>query len=112
MRRLSWPPISAGSAKDELVKLTARLIVEEALEGQAADAIGRDHYEQGARPGGSLPKWLQDGRRKTRWNTHSDEDGGLSSHLAIGLVVTCIIIRDLAKDLAQTVPTERCSWSA
>ena len=32
-------------AEEELVKLATRLIVEEALEGEAADAIGRDCYE-------------------------------------------------------------------
>src|SRR6202047_5594788 len=43
--------LSTGSAKDELVKLATRLIVEEALEGEAGDAVGRDYYEHGAQPG-------------------------------------------------------------
>ena len=43
--------LSTASAKDELVKLAARLIIEEALEGEAGEAIGRDYYEHGARPG-------------------------------------------------------------
>ena len=43
--------LSTSSAKDELVKLATRLIVEEALEGEAGDAVGRDYYEHGARPG-------------------------------------------------------------
>src|SRR5437016_3705311 len=34
--------LSTASAKDELVKLATRLIVEEALEGEAGDALGRD----------------------------------------------------------------------
>ena len=33
--------LSTASAKDELVKLATRLIVEEALEGEAGDALGR-----------------------------------------------------------------------
>src|SRR5947209_2271603 len=33
--------LSTASAKDELVKLATRLIVEEALEGEAGDTIGR-----------------------------------------------------------------------
>jgi hypothetical protein len=41
--------LSTASAKDELVKLAIRLIVEEALEGEAADAVGREYYEHGAR---------------------------------------------------------------
>ena len=50
----------------ELVRLAARLIVEEALEGEARDAVGRDYYARG----GSrrrLSQWLPDG---------STEDGG------------------------------------
>jgi hypothetical protein len=43
--------LSKVSAKDELVKLATRLIVEEALEGEAGDAVGRDYYEHGAQPG-------------------------------------------------------------
>ena len=42
--------LSTGSAKDELVKLATRLIMEEALEG-AGDAIGPDYWERGTRPG-------------------------------------------------------------
>jgi putative transposase len=34
--------LSTASAKDELVKLATRLIVEEALEGEAGDTVGRD----------------------------------------------------------------------
>jgi putative transposase len=37
--------LSTASAKDELVKLATRLILEEALEGEAGDALGRDYYE-------------------------------------------------------------------
>jgi hypothetical protein len=33
---------STPSGKDELVKLATRLIVEEALEGEASGALGRD----------------------------------------------------------------------
>src|SRR5437868_3754900 len=48
--------LSTASAKDELVKLATRLIVEEALEGEAGDALGREYYEHGAQPGqGTLP---------------------------------------------------------
>ena len=43
--------LSRASAKDELVKLATRLIVEEALEGEAGDALGREYYEHGAQPG-------------------------------------------------------------
>jgi hypothetical protein len=35
--------LRTASAKDELVKLATQLIVEEALEGEAGDAVGRDY---------------------------------------------------------------------
>jgi hypothetical protein len=43
--------LSTSSAKDEPVKLATRLIGEEALGGEAGDAVGRDYYEHGAQPG-------------------------------------------------------------
>src|SRR5438046_2576305 len=42
--------LSTASAKDELVKLATRLIVEETLEGEAGDALRREYYEHGAQP--------------------------------------------------------------
>jgi hypothetical protein len=43
--------LSTATAKDELVKLATRLIVEEALEGEAGDVLGREYYEHRAQPG-------------------------------------------------------------
>ena len=40
LRSLIEGRLSTSSAKDELVKLATRLIVEEALEGEASDAVG------------------------------------------------------------------------
>jgi len=57
--------LSIGSAKDELVKLATRLIVEEALEGEAGDAVGRDYYEHGAQPGLGYRNGYRTGRLKT-----------------------------------------------
>ena len=57
--------LSTVSGKDELVKLAARLIVEEALEGETADAIGRDYYEHGAQPGQGYRNGYRTGRLKT-----------------------------------------------
>ncbi len=53
-----------ASAKDELVKLATRLIVEEALEGEACDAVGRDYYEHGAQPGHGYRNGYRAGRPK------------------------------------------------
>ena len=57
--------LSTASAKDELVKLAARLIIEESLEGEAGEAIGRDYYEHGARPGQGYRNGYRTSRLKT-----------------------------------------------
>ena len=57
--------LSTASAKDELVKLATRLVVEEALEGEAGDAVGRDYYEHGAAPGQGYRNGYRMGRLKT-----------------------------------------------
>ena len=59
LRALIEGRLSTASAKDELVKLATRLIVEEALEGEIDEAVGRDYYEHGAARSG-LPQWLSD----------------------------------------------------
>jgi putative transposase len=41
------------------------LIVEEALEGEAGDALGRDYYEHGAHPGQGYRNGYRTGRLKT-----------------------------------------------
>jgi hypothetical protein len=43
--------LSSPDGRAELVKLATRLIVEEALEAESRDALGRDYYEHGAEPG-------------------------------------------------------------
>ena len=40
-----------GDLRSELVRLAARLILEEGLEGEAADALGMEYYVRGAAPG-------------------------------------------------------------
>ena len=40
--------LSAPDARTELVRLATRLIVEEALEAESRDALGRGYYEHGA----------------------------------------------------------------
>ncbi|MGH6874043.1 MAG: IS256 family transposase [Aestuariivirgaceae bacterium] len=57
--------LATPSGKDELVKLATRLIVEEALEGEAGDALGRDYYEHGAEPGRGYRNGYRTGRLKT-----------------------------------------------
>jgi hypothetical protein len=65
LRSLIEGRLSTSSAKDELVKLATRLIVEEALEGEASDAVGRDYYEHGAQSGQGYRNGYRPGRLKT-----------------------------------------------
>jgi len=49
----------------ELVRLAARLIIEEALEAEAKDAVGRDYYARGAAPGAGYRNGYRPGRVKS-----------------------------------------------
>jgi len=55
----------ATDERSELVRLAARLIIEEALEGEAGDALGRDYYARGAAPGTGYRNGYRTGRLKT-----------------------------------------------
>jgi putative transposase len=55
--------------RSELVRLAARLIIEEALEGETRDALGRDYYVRGAKPGSGYRNGYRPGR------VHSAEGG-------------------------------------
>ena len=51
-----------GGGTSELVRLAARLIIEEALEGEARDAVGREYYARGAAPGAGYRNGYRTGR--------------------------------------------------
>jgi putative transposase len=51
--------------RSELVRLAARLIIEEALEGGARDALGREYYGRGAVPGAGYRNGYRTGRVKS-----------------------------------------------
>lgn len=57
--------LSSADGRAELVKLATRLIVEEALEAESRDALGRDYYEHGASPGQGWRNGVRTGRLKT-----------------------------------------------
>jgi putative transposase len=56
---------TGGELGSELVRLAARLILEEALEGEAEDALGRGYYMRGALPGAGYRNGYRTGRLKT-----------------------------------------------
>ena len=51
--------------RSDLVRLAARLIIEEALEGEARDALGRDYYARGAPTGAGYRNGYRTGRLKS-----------------------------------------------
>jgi transposase-like protein len=57
--------LTDGDARSELLKLAVRKIVEEALEGEVGDALGRGYYESGAEPG----RGYRNGHRRGRLRT-------------------------------------------
>jgi len=57
--------LSSPDGRSELVNLATRLIVEEALEAESRDALGRDYYEHGAAPGQGYRNGVREGRLKT-----------------------------------------------
>ena len=54
-----------GGGTSELVRLAARLIIEEALEGEARDAVGRDYYARGAAPGAGYRNGYRTGQLRS-----------------------------------------------
>jgi transposase-like protein len=54
-----------GDLRSALVRLAARLIVEEGLEGEATDALGREYYARGAAAGAGYRNGYRRGRLKT-----------------------------------------------
>jgi transposase-like protein len=57
--------LSSPDGRAELVKLATRLIVEEALEAESRDALGREYYEHGAEAGRGWRNGVRPGRLKT-----------------------------------------------
>ena len=58
--------LASPDGRSELVKLATRLIVEEALEAECRDALGRGYYERGAEEGQGYRNGVRTGRLKTR----------------------------------------------
>ena len=57
--------IRVENAKSDLVKLATRLIIEEGLEAEVRDSLGRDYYEHGGEPGRGHRNGSRPGRLKT-----------------------------------------------
>jgi transposase-like protein len=65
LNELLTTDVADGDARAELLKLAVRKIVEEALEAEIRDALGRGYYENGAEPG----RGYRNGYRRARLRT-------------------------------------------
>jgi transposase-like protein len=57
--------LSSEAGLSELVRLATRLILEEGLEADARDAVGRDYYARGVEAGRGYRNGVREGRLKT-----------------------------------------------
>ena len=57
--------VADGDTRTELFRLAVRKIVEEALEAEVSDALGRGYYESGAEPGRGYRNGYRRGRLRT-----------------------------------------------
>ena len=57
--------LEVSDGRSELVRLASRLFVEEALEAEARDALGREYYERGVSPAGGYRNGTREGRLKS-----------------------------------------------
>ena len=57
--------LSSETGRSELVRLATRLIIEEGLEAEVRDAVGRDYYEHGCAPDRGYRNGVRSGRLKT-----------------------------------------------
>ena len=64
-RRLIVGEASTAIGRGDLVKLATRPILEEALEAESRDALGREYYAHGAEPGRGWRNGVRTGRLKT-----------------------------------------------
>ncbi len=65
LRDLIEGRLETADARSELIRLSTQLIAEEALEAEQRDALGRDYYEHGGRPGQGWRNGTRKGRLKT-----------------------------------------------
>jgi len=65
LRDLIEGRLSSENAKSELVRLATRLIIEEGLEAEVRDALGRDYYERGEGADRGHRNGVREGRMKT-----------------------------------------------
>ena len=72
LSQLTEGRLSAPDARSELVRLTTRLIIEETLEAESRDALGRGYHEHGGDSGHGYRNGNRTGRPKTaegQWNS-------------------------------------------
>ena len=113
--------VADGDARAELLKLAVRKIVEEALEAEVADAVGRGYYENGAPPGAGYRNGYRRGRLATAEGPIeygvpqvADRAEPFASRVRAGLAGRTAELEQQAQVHARCVnfsyPAERPSW--
>src|SRR3712207_5759576 len=69
LRALISGDLGTATGRSDLVRLALRLIVEEALEGEVSDAVGRERYERAE----GAPAGYRNGYRPGKIRTRSEE---------------------------------------
>ena len=65
LRDLIEGRLSSEAGRSDLVRLATRLIIEEGLEAEVCDILGRDYYEHGGEAGQGYRNGVREGRLKT-----------------------------------------------
>lgn len=85
--------VAEGDARSELIKLAVRKIIEEALEAEVAEVVGRGYYENGATPGAGYRNGYRRAARPraTRRALETDSPGALGNRYVRRLTCTSFI---------------------
>jgi Transposase, Mutator family len=106
LRDLIEGRLASSDERSALLRLATRLIVEEALEAEVGDALGRGYYAHGAAPGAGYRNGYRSGRLKTADGPiayaapqGADRDAPFRSALRAGLQGRTAALKDLAVEL-------------
>jgi putative transposase len=106
LRDLIAGRLASSDERSALLRLATRLIVEEALEAEVEDALGRGYYAHGAAPGAGYRNGYRTGRLKTAEGPIgyaapqvADRDEPFRSALRTGLQGRTEALEDLAVEL-------------
>jgi hypothetical protein len=110
LRALMNGDLGTAAGRGDLVRLALRLIVEEALEGEVADVLGRERYERGDGEKAGYRNGYRPGKVKT---AESSEEASYVSGATIAVTGGKPIIWDRGRGdgrLSRASGTSRVKW--